>query len=59
MSGTANVVVCGGVPRYIDDDLEHAQEVARELDDEYDDDVDLWKNVTHNIGTDTDGGDDE
>jgi len=50
MRGTANVVVVeGGLPKYVSDDLEQAQEVARDLDDEYDSDVELWKNVTYDI----------
>lgn len=56
MKGTANVVVRDGTPCYVNDDLGMAQDVARELDEEYDGDVELWKNVTYNI-TPTDGED--
>jgi len=48
--GTANnVVLKGGKPMYVSDNLEWAQEVARKLQDEWDEDVDLWKNVTFEI----------
>jgi|AntDeeMinimDraft_6_1070357.scaffolds.fasta_scaffold03216_7 hypothetical protein len=50
--GTANVVVKRGTPIYISDDLEAAQDVARDLDAEYDSNVDLWKNVTYDIEVD-------
>lgn len=50
--GTANVVVKRGTPMYVADDLEQAQEVAEQLDEDYDSDVKLWKNVTYDIGAD-------
>ena len=49
MKGTANVVVRDGTPWYVSNDLGMAQDAARALDEEYDGDVELWKNVTYNI----------
>ena len=49
MKGTANVVVRDGTPWYVSNDLGMAQDVAREMDEVYDDDVELWENVAYNI----------
>jgi hypothetical protein len=47
--GTGSVVVKGKKPMYVSTDREKAKEVARELDSEWDEEVELWNNVTYEI----------